>query len=225
VPAYLPFVLGGVVAIGLIAWSIARQRRRDRAQSTLLERLGFHACPEKKAWLEETVARLENNPRYRYEVKHPKRLGRDTPIYHYVVMCHRQFDEDPVVSEEILFQLKRPSSAGLVVAVKPSVLAPGLATRMLGAIATGPWDTQPDDLQRIDLPRELANTNLLSAMGPPGANLYDLVDARVVSAMQGVGDAGGLLVSFRDDWCAVSSGDQQTPFRVDLVIASFRPLL
>jgi hypothetical protein len=77
-------------------------------------------------------------------------------------MRHR--DEDPdataVAEEEILFPLKRPCTKGLVLTVKPSCLAPGLATRLMGAIATGPWDAQPDDLRRFELPPDLKNTNL-----------------------------------------------------------------
>jgi hypothetical protein len=84
-------------------------------------------------------------------------------------------------------------------AVKPSSLAPGIATRMLGALATGPWTTQPDDLARLELPADLKDTNLLGAMGLPGASLYDLVDGRILSAMQGVGDSGALTVRFRED--------------------------
>jgi hypothetical protein len=121
--------------------------------------------------------------------------------------------------------VRRRSNAGVVLTVKPTSLAPGLATRMLGAVATGPWTTQPDDLKRLELPVDLKDTNLLGALGPPGASLYDLVDAGVLSVVQGLGDAGALLIRLRDDWCAVEAGHWQVPFRVDEIVARVRPLL
>jgi len=224
-PAYLPFVFGGIVMAALVVWSVTRQRRRDRARKESLQRLGFHACPEKKAWLEETVTRIENNRGYRYEVRDPKQLGRDPAVYFYLKLCHRHPHEDAVAEEEILFPLKRRSPSGLVLTVKPAALAHGLATRMIGALAAGPWDAQPDDLQRIELPRELVNTNLVAALGPPSASLYDLVDTKVLAVAQGLGDAGAMFVQFRDDWCMVSSASAETPFLVDRVLAGIRPLL
>lgn len=132
-------------------------------------------------------------------------------------MRHRHVQDDAVAEEE--------TTAGLVLVVKPSSLAPGLATRMLGAIATGPWDAQADDLRRLELPQELKNTNLVAAMGPPGARLYDLVDSGTLSVVQGLGDAGGMFVQCREAWCAVSSASAQIPFRVDQLVARIRPLL
>lgn len=96
---------------------------------------------------------------------------------------------------------------------------------MMGAIATGPWDAQPDDLQRLELPLDLKKTNLLGALGPPGANLYDLVDSPTLGVLQGLGDAGGMFVRVRDGWCAVAGASKQIPFRVDDVVSRIRPLL
>ena len=141
------------------------------------------------------------------------------------VRDRRDPGDEPDAGEELLFRVRRRSSAGVVLAVKPSSLAPGHATRMLGAVATGPWTTQPDDLQRLELPADLKDTNLLGVLGPPGASLYDLVDTGMLSAVQGLGDAGGLTIRLRDDWCAVESGHWQLPFRVDELIARIRPLL
>lgn len=43
--------------------------------------------------------------------------------------------------------------------------------------------------------------------------------------MQGLGDAGGLSVQFRDAWCCVAGAGPQNPLRVDELIARIRPLL
>lgn len=222
---YLPFIVGALVVAGLVAWSLAGHHRRRQARKAALAQLGFDPCPDRKGWLEETVTRIENNRAYRYEVRDPKRLRGEPAVYFYVKMRHRHPHEDAMAEEEVLFPLKRPSAAGLVLTMKPTSLPPGLATRVLSAIATGPWDSQPDDLQRLELPPDLKDTNLLAALGPPGARLQDLVDPGMLSFAQGLGDAGGTFVRFRDAWCAVAGASAQIPFRVDVIIARIRPLL
>lgn len=222
---YLLFVPAALVVAGLVAWSIAAQRGKQRARREALEQLGFRPCLEQKQWLEETVARIENNRGYRYEVRDPKRLAGEPAVYHYVKMRHSDNRDDAVAEEEILFPLKRSSGAGLFLTVKPSSLATGLATRMLGALATGPWDAQPDDLHRLEIPPELGETNLVGALGPSGASLYDLIDTSTLSVIQGLGDAGGMFVQFRDSWCAVASASAQIPFKAGEIVARIRPLL
>jgi len=224
VPAYWPIVLVGFVVVGLLLWTVTAQRRRDRAQRNALQQVGFRPCPEQKGWLEETVTRIECNHGYRYEVRDPKRLAGEPAVYYYIKVRHRYAHEDAVAEEEILFPLKRQSAGGLVLTVKPASVAPGLGTRMLSAAATADWDTQPDDLQRLELPRDLTDTNLVAALGPAGANLYDLVDSRVLSVVQTLGDAGALSVRFRDAWCSVASIGAQYPFRLDQLVARIRPL-
>jgi hypothetical protein len=222
---YLPFVIVGLLAAGLLLWRVLSSRRANLSQKLTLEQLGFQPCPDRKTWLEETIARIENNRELSYEVRQPKRLPGEPTVYHYIKMRHRYADEPAVAEEEILFPIKRESAAGLVLTVKPSSLSPGLATRMMGAIATGPWDAQPDDLQRIEIPPDLKDTNLVGALGPRGASLYDIVDTSMLSVVQGLGDAGGMLVRFRDSWCSVAGASAQIPFRVDELLARVRPLL
>ena len=224
-PTYWPIALVALVAGGLLLWTVVAQRRRDRAQRSIAEQAGFRPCPEQKDWLEETVTRIECNRGFRYEVRDPKRLAGEPAVYYYIKVRHSDDGESiPLVEEEILFRLKRQSADGLVLTVKPSSLAPGLATRLIAGVATGPWDAQPDDLERLELPRDLTGTNLLAALGPPGANLYDLVDSRTISVVQTLGDAGALCVRFRDAWCIVAAVGAQTPFRLDQVLARIRSL-
>ena len=223
-PTYWPIALVALVAGGLLLWTVVAQRRRDRAQRSIVEQAGFRPCPEQKDWLEETVTRIECNRGFRYEVRDPKRLAGEPAVYYYIKVRHGHPHEDAVAEEEILFRLKRQSAGGVVLTVKPSSLAPGLATRMLGAVATGPWDAQPDDLERLELPRDLTGTNLIAALGPPGANLYDLVDSRTLSVVQTLGDAGAMSVRFRDAWCTVAGVGAQIPFRLDQVLARLRSL-
>jgi hypothetical protein len=224
-PTYWPIVLVGVVAAVLLAWSLAAQRRRSQTQKETLERLGFTPCPDKHAWLAETVARIDNNKDYDYEVRDAKRLPREPAIYYYIKRRSDHTREDPLVEEELLFPLSRRSPAGLVLILKPSSIAPGRATRLLSAVATASWDAQPDDLERLELPMDLKDTNLLGALGPPGASLYDLADSRILSVAQGLGDVGAMQMYFRDSWCLITGAGPQAPFRIDEIIARMRPLL
>lgn len=223
-PAYWPLVLIGLVAVGLLVWKFVRQSRMHQAQRKALDELAFRPCPEQKDWLEETVTRIECNHGFRYEVRDPRRLAGEPAVYYYIKLRHGYAHEDALEEEEILFPVKRESAGGLFLTVKPSSVAHGLGTRMLGAVATGPWDAQPDDLQRIELPRDLTGTNLVAALGPPGASLYDLIDTRTISVVQTLGDAGGMFVQFRDAWCSVAS-TEEIPFRLDQLVARIRPLL
>ena len=225
-PTYLPFVLAGVVVvIILLVWSISAQIKRQRGLKAALAQLGFKPCPEKNILLEETVARIENNKGFRYEVREPKRLPGEPAVYYYIKYRHGGVRENADAEEEILFPLKRPSSDGLILIVKPSSLAPGLATRMIGAIATAQWDAHPDDLQRLELPPDLKDTNLMGALALPGASLYNLLDMSALSVVQGIGDAGGMIVRFHNAWCSVSSVSAQVPFRHEELVAHIRPLL
>jgi hypothetical protein len=175
--------------------------------------------------LEKTVAAVENKAAWRYEVRDPMRLPGPEGVYYYLKRRQRPGDEEPVVEEEVLFRLRKPVPGGLVLIVKPTSMAPGLATRLLGAVATGPWDAQPDDLQRLELPADLRDTNLLGALGPAGARLHDLAGADVLSVAMGLGDAGGMWVRLRGEWCVVAGGSARIPFRVDEIVARIRALL
>jgi hypothetical protein len=213
------------ILVGLLAWGIASDRRRHRAQLASLDQLGFHACPEEKDRLQETVTRLESNRGYAYTLREVRRLARDPRVYYYVKVRSRGDDELPLVEEEILFPLNRPSRAGLTLIVKPTSLPAGPAARFLGAFATAARDTQPDDLQRLELPPDLRQTNLMGALAAPGTTLYELIDPGTLSVVQGLGDAGGMFVRFRDDLCTVSSTSRQVPFKVQDLMARLQPLL
>jgi hypothetical protein len=225
VPIYA-WVLVGLLVLALVAWAISDTYRKERARRLALDRLGLEPCPGERARLEEIVMRLEHNRGYRYEVREPRRVPGEPAIYYYVKARHHDAGDDPpMVEEELLLPLKRPSAAGLVLVVKPSSIPAGLASRILGSLATGPWDAQPDDLQRLELPPDLRDTNLVGALGPPGVSLYELVDSGTLSVAQGLGDAGGMFLRFRDSWGAVAGVSHRIPFKVDELVARLRPLL
>jgi hypothetical protein len=171
------------------------------------------------------VTAIENNRGSEFDVTALARLrvmgGKS--LYYY--NRRRTRLDESSTEEQVLLPLLRPSKAGLVLVVKPSSLPTGLATRIIGVIAGGDWDAQPDDLKKIELPRDLEGTNLVAALGPPGSSLYDLIDARALTVVQGLGDAGALLVRFRDEWCTLGGASAQMPFKLDQVVAGLRPLL
>ena len=215
-----------LVVAALAAWAFTAHRKRQKALRELLERVGFRPCPAEKGTLEGIVNGIVNDRDHHYLVEQPQRLAGNPAIYYYVkVRDARHADEERYAGEELLFRLRRRTPAGALLFVKPSSLAPGVATRLLGAVASGPWSTQPDDLMRLELPADLKDTNLLAALGPEGASLYDVVDAKLLSVIQGLGDAGGMIVRLRDDWCVVEAASHQVPFRVDEIVARMRPLL
>ena len=228
-PGGLPntLVVAAVVLVvaAIVVWLVTAHRKQRQARQELLERAGFRPCPEEKGTLEALVARITNDRHNSYVVEQPRRTAAEPPVYYYVRVRQGDADEMRHAGEELLFRVRRRATAGVVLVVKPSSIAPGLATRLLSAVATGPWDTQPDDLKRLELPPDLKDTNLLGALGPPGAGLYDLVDAKTLSVVQGLGDAGGLTILFRDDLCAIEASHSRVPFRVDELVARMRPLL
>jgi hypothetical protein len=216
-----------LAAIALTTWVVIAHRRQQKELKQLLERLGFRPCPAEQAALEAIVVQVVNDKDHRYQVDEPHRLGTGEPaVYYYVKVRDRVGpDDERDAGQELLFRLKRRSRAAALLFLKPSSIKPGIATRMLAAAASGPWSTQPDDLTRLELPADLKDTNLLAALGPAGASLYDLVDAKLLAVVQGLGDAGAAAVRLRDDWCAVEAGSAQVPFRVDEIVTRVRSLL
>ncbi len=213
-----------LVVAAIVVWVVTSHRKQRQAREPLLARIGFRPCPEEKDALEAIVARITNDRDNSYVVEQPRRRAGEPPVYYYVRVREGDADEQRDAGEELLFRVRRRATAGVVLIVKPSNVAPGLATRMLSAVATGPWGTQPDDLKPLELPPNLGDTNLLGALGPPGARLYDLIDSKTLSVVQGLGDAGGLTIRLRDEWCAVESGHYQIPFRIDEILTRVRPL-
>lgn len=224
-PPYLPIGIG-VAVIAFVIWTVMSQRKKAAAEAESLARLGFRPCPEKAVWLRETVVALENDRQHEYSIEKAQWIEGSPPIYHYTKRRETTGeDETPYAEEELLFALRPPLRAAVVLIVKPSSMAPGLATRMIGSVATGPWDTQPDDLVKMDLPAELKETNLLGVLGPKGSALYDLVDQASLGAYQGIGDAGGMQIRVRGGWCSISRTSHQIPFQVGRIIERMRPLL
>lgn len=220
----LPFILFGLVFAAVIVVIVIRGRASRAARLQRLAEMGFSPAPEETEALAEKIAWLENNAGYHYSVAKPTRAnlsGKD--VYFYQKSRHRS--GSIYVAEELLLPLSRPSEAGLMLFVKPSGIPAGTATKLIGAVATGAWDAQPDDLSKLELPVDLQGTNLVGAMGPAGASLYDLIDADQMSRMLGAGDCGAFIILCRGELCSTSSPSHQMPLDLDKAVAFIRDLI
>jgi hypothetical protein len=220
---YLPFILIGLAFVAVMMWLTLKSRQGKAAQAHKLEQMGFSPCDGEAGALVEKVTRLENNAGYRYRIQRPMRVLLDGKfVYFYTKSRHRQ--DEVVAAEEFLFPLKRPSQQGLTLFVKPSNVPAGAVTKLIGAVATRAWDSQPDDLTKLEIPTELQGTNLIGALGPAGASLYDLIDNSTLSLLQNVGDCGALIVICRGEWCSLSSPSARMPFDLDRIWPVIRQL-
>ena len=203
----------------LAIWVARKKRAIEAARQRTLAQLGFAPCPDRKPFLDEIVCRIEG-PRdlspptseysdgvwgFSYSVENPLEASlNERPVFWYTK--HGRRGRDRSVSQELLFQLNRPSGEALTLFFKPSALPAGMATRWIGAAATAAWDMQSDDLSKLSIPVDLQGSNLMGALGPPGRSLYDLMDPPTLSTMQQFGDHGGTVPRCRGQWCSVESG-------------------
>ena len=210
----LPFVVFGIAFLALVVWMALRGRASAAARKERLQALGFTPCPDEAASLIDKVTRLENNSEYRYTVERPYRASlRGQPAYYYSKFRHRQ--GSIAGADELLVSLRRPSPQGLMLFVKPTELPAGTASTLIGAVATGAWDSQPDDLEKLEIPVDLQHTNLIGILAPPGTSLYDLIDPATLSALQQVGDHGALVVMCRGEWCSLAAASPRMPLHLD----------
>jgi hypothetical protein len=209
---YLPFILFGVVFVVVVAVVMMRSRAKSGARMQRLMEMGFAPLPD-EAPLLERVTKLENNSEYRYSVDIPMRAKRGyDEIFFYQKCRHRA--GSIYAAEELLFPLSRPSNEGLMLFIKPSDLTAGTASRLIGAVATGAWDAQPDDLAKLEIPAELEGSNLIGALGPEGTTLHGLMDRATLDRMMQVGDFGVLIVLCRDEWCSLGSPQARMPLDI-----------
>ncbi len=210
----LPFAVFGAAFLALVVWMALRGRASAAARKERLQALGFAPCPDETGALVKKVKWLENNSEYRYTVEKPYRASlRGRPAYSYSKFRRRQ--GHIVGADELLIPLRRPSPQGLMLFVKPTGLPAGTATKLIGAVATGAWDSQPDDLTKLEIPVDLRHTNLIGVLGPSGASFYDLIDPGTLSALQHVGDHGALVVICRGEWCSLAATSPRMPLDLD----------
>ncbi len=216
----LPFVIFAVGFAGLILWILLKDRTSAAKRARELSELGFRPCGPEAHALAERVSRLENNSEYRYEVQAPLCLSLgEKAVYQYTKERRRQ--GHVVAVQELLLSLERPAPDGLVLFYKPSSLRRGTTTTLISHLATGAWDARPDDVVPLDIPVDLQQGNLIGALAPAGASLYDLIDPKTLAQLEPVADFGVLAVSCRGDDCTLTSAGSRSP----LVLARLCPVV
>jgi len=223
VPALVATVVGALIVYSIVASSVKR-----RATRLALERLGFRPCPDETGRILEALRRIEGDPELSCDVRDLRKLDERSPIYHFTKVIHRGKGHDPVTEQEILFPMRRASRDGCVLVVKPTALGRGFATRLIATLVTKMNAGAKDGLERLhrlQLGAEYANGNLIAALGPRDARVFDLIDGPTVDVAKGLGDLGVLEVRFRDAWCSLTSGGTSLPFRLEPIVARIRGLL
>lgn len=221
---FFPFFVFGAAFIALIVWFTARQKKSDRVRARRLTELGFFACPEEAFDLVEKITRLENNSEYTFSVARPMRASLDgQTVYYYLKSRSRQGQIIEV--SEFLLPLKRRSTAGLMLWIKPSELLSSTAQKLIGAMATGTWDSQPDDLKKIEIPIDLRGGNLIGALAPDGYTLRDSIDSRALEILQGIGDGGALIAMCRAEMCSLTAVSARMPLDLDQLLPLIRRLI
>lgn len=221
---FFPFFVLGVAFIALVVWLIAKQKQSDRARARKLTESGFIECPEEADGLAEKITRLENNSEYTFSVAHPMRASLNgQTVYYYLKSRSRQGNIIEV--SEFLVPLKRRSTAGLMLFIKPSELLSSTAEKLIGAMATGAWDSQPDDLEKTEIPIDLQGGNLIGALAPKGYTLRDTIDSQALEILQGIGDGGALIAMCRDEMCSLTAVSARMPLDLDQLLPLIRRLI
>jgi hypothetical protein len=217
---FLPFILFVVAFATLVVWAVAKSRASAAARDRTLVAMGFAPAPGDAETLAAEVARHENNAEYSYRVSEPMRAAVDgNPVWFYAK--ERARHGSVVSAHELRFPLRRPSAEGLVLFYKPTALASGTTATAIGTLATSGFDSQPDDLTRLEIPVDRRRGNLIGVLGPAYFSLYDLIDAEALDALEPVGDFGALIVSCRSDWCTIASSTT----RMDLDLVRLWPIV
>jgi len=209
----LPFVLFGVAFAAVVAWAVAKGRAAAALRARTLGEIGFTPASSDAETLAAELARHENNSEYRYAVLEPMRTRIDgRPVWFYTKERARQ--GWTVSAYEFRFPLRRPSAEGLVLFYKPTALASGTNVTLRGSLASDGFEPRPGDLTRLEIPVDSRQGNLIGALGPAHSSLYELIDTKVLAALEPVADHGALVVNCRGGWCGLASSTIRTHFDV-----------
>ncbi len=193
----------GAGILFLILWFMIKGWKEEKTKKRLLEEMGFLPCAEERESLSQKVAEIERNKKHSYSVKSPLRATINGKTVIHYTKERRRFGRDLHLSEEVLIPFRRESPEPLHLTLKPTAMKEGVATSLLRKAASGPWDTMPDGLVQLSLPRDLEGGNILAALAPEGKSLYGLLDAEGVSLVLRAGDHGILALRFHEDLCAL----------------------
>lgn len=190
--------------VGLLIWGTVKHSKKEKALKVLLANVGFAPCNKEKKALSEKVTLLENNSEYAYSVRKPMKVSQgDAHVYFYIKDRRRRGDLD--VFEEFLLTINRKTRLPFQIYLKPTSLKEGMATKLLRSVTTTGWDSQSDDLVKIELPTDLQNSNILGVLGPKDCSFYDLFDSTALSLLVHGADNDVFTICCRENLCSIES--------------------
>ena len=190
--------------VSLIIWSMAKHGKKEKALKNFLAGIGFIPCNKEEKALAEKVTFIENNSEYAYSVRKPMKVSQED-IHVYFYIKERRRSGDLHVSEEFLLTVNRQTSRPFQIYLKPTSLKEGMATNLLRSVTTTGWDSQSDDLVKIELPADLKKSNILGVMGPKNCSFYDLFDSDALSLLVHGADNDVFTIRCRGNLCSIES--------------------
>jgi len=213
-----------VAVAGLVVWSVLRRAKTEKERNRFLANAGFTPCDAEKDALAKKIGLLENNSEYTYSVRTPMKLRSGEGTAYFYTKERRRRD-DLYVAYEFMFTVNRKKTFPFQVYLKPGSVKEGMATELLRSTVTGGWDTQADDLVKIDLPVELQKSNILGVMGPGGVGFHDLFDSGAVSLLGHAGDSGVTVIRCRGDICSIENPPAGIGWNYEKVWSFIRDLI
>ena len=192
----------GVIVLVLVFWKIFKGGKKDKANRQFLTQAGLINCPEKEAFLEQTVAFLEQKAEYSYSIDHPMKTSMEgRSVYFYTKNYSRRGRGSlPAGAHEFLITLKRKVAKPFVLYCKPSSMSDGMGVKLLKTITTANWGSQTDDLFQVELTR--GYSSILGVLEPQGSSFPTLIDPSILSLLTRAGDYGILGFRCREDKCS-----------------------
>ena len=193
-----------IAIVALIVWGMVKHGKKEKALKNFLANAGFVPCKKEKKALADKVTLLENNSEYAYSVRKPMKVSRgDTNVYFYTKDRRRRGDLH--VYEEFLLTINRKTNLPFQVYLKPTSLPEGMVTKLLRSVTTTGWDSQSDDLVKIELPADLQKSNILGVMGPRNCSFYDLFDSNSLPLLMHAADNDIYTIRCRENLCSIES--------------------
>lgn len=198
------FFLLMLVVVGLIVWGMIKHGKREKAQKEFLANLGFAPCEEEKKQLAEKITQLENNSEYSYSVRKPMKVSvGGVQVYFYTKDRRRRGDLQ--VFEDFFLSISRKTDLPFQIFLKQGSLEEGIATKLMRSAVTTGWDSQSDDLTKVELPAHMKENNILGLMGPRGSSVDDLFDTSALALLERGGDHDVFNIRCRGNFCSIET--------------------
>lgn len=196
-------ISAAVVAGAVVAWLVARVFVRSHAAATKrkaeVAALGFVPSPEEAEHLRRLVRVLRGAPNAEVHDLHKRGTG-ERAVYWYHVHVHKT--DAPIDAEEFLFACKPLAARRFALFLQPATLPDGRVMRLLAAMLARVSALAPAGVEPIEIPRQL-RSKLLTALGPSGRTLYELIDDRTLSRFIDSAPRGFIAVRVAEGHCAM----------------------